>query len=464
MLFIGILRQMNSRHTFIIRSFPIYLFILLKSFSYYFALDNDFLTLVTSGLLGWVSFKFFVLIVFLKFNGDDTTPEKWRIFFKVAKIMMSIFTAAIFVSALAQFIGFYNLGTAIQSVIGNNVVLLAIGWALYQVYTLFLDDLLHRFTGNRRYQYLSDLISFLRHNGAFIFTILGAIFLMESWYKAIYVFGDFWKSSLFDAGEYHFTVDRIINVFLMYYLFRVSYLLVLYLIDRYVFKQSSFARSSSSNYFVIVRYLFIVVFIFAAAGVLGFTYQNLLIFASALGVGIGFGLQNIVNNFISGIILLFERPIRVGDIIEVDGLNCHVKQIGIRSTIVETPDNSSVILPNSDILSNKLINWTLNGNMIAIRCEVGVAYGSDTRFVTDILQGIVVGHPDILNFPTPQVWFSQFADSSLNFTIKAWINKPDDRTTIRSELHHQINQKFRECGIEIPFPQRDIHIKQSPNT
>lgn len=459
MLFIGVLREYNTRQTFIIRSFPIYLYIVLKSFTYYFAIDNDLLTLITSALLGWISFKFFTLILFLRFTANEQTSEKWKIFFKVVKILLIIFTAALLLSAIAQFIGFYNLGTAIQSVIGTNAVLLVAGWALFQLYTLFLDNLLHRFAGNRRYQYLSDLFRFLRNNGAFVFTVIGGVFLLESWYQAIYVFGDFWKSSLFDAGDYHFTFDRIIDIFFLYYLFRISYLVVLYFVDRYVFKQSTSARSASSNYFVIVRYLFIVVFIFVAAGVLGFTYKNLLILASALGVGIGFGLQNIVNNFISGIILLFERPIRVGDIIEVDGVTCHVKQIGIRSTIVETPDNSTIILPNSDILSNKLINWTLNGNMIAIRCEVGVAYGSDTRFVTDLLQGVICRHPDILNFPVPQVWFTQFGDSSLNFVIKAWINKPDDRTSIRSDLLHMINQKFSESGIEIPFPQREIHIK-----
>jgi small-conductance mechanosensitive channel len=211
----------------------------------------------------------------------------------------------------------------------------------------------------------------------------------------------------------------------------------------------------------IIRYLFIIIFLSITSAILGVTYKNLVIFASALGVGIGFGLQNIVNNFISGIILLFEQPIRVGDIIEVNGLFSKVKHIGIRSTIVESLDNSSIIIPNSEILSNKLINWTLNNNIIAIKCEVGVAYGTDTKLVESILDEVAVENLHVLKFPHHQVWFNEFADSSLNFVLKVWINKPEEKYIIHSALMHRINQKIADAGVTIPFPQRDIHIKEN---
>ena len=136
-------------------------------------------------------------------------------------------------------------------------------------------------------------------------------------------------------------------------------------------------------------------------GILGFTYKNIVIFASALGVGIGFGLQNIVNNFISGIILLFERPIRLGDIIEINGTFCQVSHIGIRSTIVESIDNSSIVIPNSEILSNKLTNWTLNNNVIALNCDFGVAYGTDTELVTEKMNRLMGEMPEVLKKSCP---------------------------------------------------------------
>ena len=203
--------------------------------------------------------------------------------------------------------------------------------------------------------------------------------------------------------------------------------------------------------------MFLIYFL-ALSTIVGVTYKNLLIFESALGVGIGFGLQNIVNNFLSGIILLFERPIRVGDMIDVDGKLCHVKHLGIRSTVVQTLDNSSVIIPNSDLLSNKVVNWTLNDSDVALKCEVGVAYGTDTQKVSDLLLSSVQASNKVLKFPEPQVWFEEFGDSSLNFVLKVWIDLPEQKYLIKTDLMHEINRLFTENDIKIPFPQRDVNL------
>ncbi len=243
-----------------------------------------------------------------------------------------------------------------------------------------------------------------------------------------------------------------------YYVIRFIYIIFVYSLDSGLLEKFNISRRYSANVISILRYIFIITFLGVISTILGMTYKNLVIFASALGVGIGFGLQNIANNFISGIILLFEQPIRVSDIIEVNGFFATVKHIGIRSTIVQSLDNSSIIIPNSEILSSKLTNWTFNDNIIALRCEVGVAYGTDTKLVSTILAEIADQNKDILSTPEPQVWFTEFADSSLNFTLKTWINRPSEKLLIKSDIMHAINSKFLENNIVIPFPQRDVHL------
>ena len=133
-------------------------------------------------------------------------------------------------------------------------------------------------------------------------------------------------------------------------------------------------------------------------------------------------------------------------------------RIGMRSTIVESIDNSNIIIPNSEILSNKLTNWTLNDNIIGINCEVGVAYGSDTDDVTNILLSCIDGVEEVVHFPKPQVWFEEFGDSSLNFKVKFWLDDPSKRFKVRSRVMHTINQKLKGNNITIPFPQRDVHL------
>jgi len=213
-------------------------------------------------------------------------------------------------------------------------------------------------------------------------------------------------------------------------------------------------------------YVGIAVAILVALSVAGVEFTNLAIIAGALSVGIGFGLQNIVNNFVSGLILLVERPIRTGDWIVVGDTEGYVKKISIRSTQIQTFDRADVIVPNSELISGQVTNWMLSDPWGRVKVPVGVAYGSDTARVMQILVELANKNSQVMNnypgVPDPRVLFLGFGDSSLNFELRCIIRDVDRRLQTLSELNLAIDAAFREAGIEIPFPQRDLHFRNAP--
>ncbi len=192
---------------------------------------------------------------------------------------------------------------------------------------------------------------------------------------------------------------------------------------------------------------------------LGFGLNQITILGGALGVGIGFGLQAIVNNFVSGLILLFERPIKVGDMIEVGTDVGEVKELGLRATIVQTFDNAEIVIPNSQLITGSVINWTLAEKKIRVRVPVGVAYGSDITAVLGILLACADDNAHVLSTPKPAALFLAFGASSLDFELRVWISDFNDKLTVRSELNQDIEYEFSLAGIEIPFPQSDLHLR-----
>ena len=215
----------------------------------------------------------------------------------------------------------------------------------------------------------------------------------------------------------------------------------------------------------IVRYVILVIGFVVLLQTVGIDLSALTILAGALGVGIGFGLQNITNNFVSGIIILFERPIKVGDRIEVGDVYGDVVNISMRSTTVVTNDNIAIIVPNSDFISTKVINWSYTDRNVRFKIPVGVSYNEDPVKVKNLLLKVAEENDAVLKHPKPDVLFSEFADSSLNFELRVWtleyINKPN---ILKSDLYFEIFRKFKENEIEIPFPQRDLHIKNTQFT
>jgi small-conductance mechanosensitive channel len=225
-------------------------------------------------------------------------------------------------------------------------------------------------------------------------------------------------------------------------------------------------RGGREAVITLTGYLGIIVAALVGLSLAGFSLQNLAIIAGALSVGIGFGLQNIVNNFVSGIILLFERPIRTGDWIVAGDVQGFVRRISIRSTLIETFDRADVIVPNSALIANNVTNWMLRDPWGRVTVPVGVAYGSDVDKVTDVLLSVAREHPlvmlDSKSVSPPQVLFMSFGDSSLNFELRCFIREIDKRLVTLSDLNYAIEKQLRQAGIEIPFPQRDVHVRSIP--
>lgn len=213
----------------------------------------------------------------------------------------------------------------------------------------------------------------------------------------------------------------------------------------------------------ILRYVLVTVGFLVILQTFGIDLTTLNVLAGAVGIGVGFGLQNVANNFISGLIILMERPIKVGDRIEVDDVHGEVTAIGARSTIVRTNDNIAIIVPNSKFISENVINWSFDGGVVRFRIPVGVSYDSDVDLVTELLVQAAAENEDVADTPPPAVRFLRFDDSSLYFELRAWSRAKLHRPgLLTSNLNFAILKKFRENGIEIPFPQRDLHIRSGP--
>lgn len=210
----------------------------------------------------------------------------------------------------------------------------------------------------------------------------------------------------------------------------------------------------------IVKYILILAGLFSILQTNGVDLSAFGILAGALGVGIGFGLQNITNNFISGLIILFEQPIKVGDRIEVGDVSGDVIKISARSTMIVTNDNISIIVPNSQFIDSQVINWSHNDRNIRFNFPVGVAYKEDPEKIKKILIDAAKANPGVLNTPEPDVLFDSYGDNSINFILRVWsseyINRPQ---VLKSQLYYVIFRRFNEEGVEIPFPQRDLHLR-----
>lgn len=217
-------------------------------------------------------------------------------------------------------------------------------------------------------------------------------------------------------------------------------------------------RGAQEAIAILIRYSLLFIGTLVALQIWGLDISSLTILASALGVGIGFGLQDIAKNFGSGIVLVFERPIQVGDFVEVGEFQGTVERIGARSTLIRTLDQVSIIVPNSRFLEEEVINWSHDNPISRLRLPVGIAYGSDVEAVHKILLEAAKGQAGVLSTPPPQVIFKGFGDSSLDFELMIWTAEPSRQLTLKSNLYFQIEATFRQHQVEIPFPQRDLHL------
>jgi len=217
--------------------------------------------------------------------------------------------------------------------------------------------------------------------------------------------------------------------------------------------------SVQASIVTIVGYAGVVLAVSFALGRLGIALENIALVAGALSVGIGFGLQSIVSNFVSGLILLTEQPIRVGDWIVVDGQEGFVRRIQVRATEIETFDRATVLIPNSQLITGVVKNWTRSDTLGRVTVAVGVAYDADPDRVRDLLVEAAREHEQVAKSPEPYVLLAGFGDSALNFELRCIVVNVRQILTVKSDLNFSILKKLRAAGIEIPFPQRDIHIR-----
>lgn len=212
------------------------------------------------------------------------------------------------------------------------------------------------------------------------------------------------------------------------------------------------------------KYLLTAVGLALMCGVLRVDWAKFGWIAAALSVGLGFGLQEVVANFVCGIILLFEQPIRVGDIVTIEGTTGTVTRIRMRATTITNWDRHELVVPNKTLITNTLLNWTLSATVNRVNISVGVAYGSDTEQARQVLLDVAADHPLILDDPPPMATFEQFADSSLLLTLRAFLPDLDNRLGTITDLHTEIDRRFAKAGIEISFPQRDLHLRSGWDT
>ncbi|MFT6735360.1 MAG: small-conductance mechanosensitive channel [Polaribacter sp.] len=393
----------------------------------------------------------------------------------VASVARWVSTIAFVISLFLETVGYHNLARFIWGGIVLSTIALTLFYVLERLSRDFYDGLE---TGKREWQMgFRKLLSvnkdepipglvwlrLLSISGMWIGLFIG---ILKSWGTPDSVI-----SSIYDYARYGFKIgDTLLTPFnIVMGIFVFSLMLMVFRwfrdgLDKQYLSKSRLDSGAREAMVTITGYVSFVIAALAGLSIAGVGFGNLAIVAGALSLGIGFGLQNIVNNFVSGIILLFERPIKTGDWIVIGSTEGYVKKIRVRSTEVQTFDRSDVIVPNSELISTQVTNWTLKDKYGRVKVSVGVAYGSDTDHVKEVLENVSRQNPRVIQnnaeLPT-KVLFMGFGDSTLDFQLRCFVYDVGASLDVLSELHFAINRAFRKHGIEIAFPQRDIYIRSN---
>jgi small-conductance mechanosensitive channel len=266
-------------------------------------------------------------------------------------------------------------------------------------------------------------------------------------------------SERLQMGSVDISLGDILVFFLAIYASILISRFIRFILEEDVLVHMKLPRGVPAAVSMLTNYVIIGLGFMIALSAAGFDLSKFAIVLGALGIGIGFGLQNVVNNFISGLILIFERPIQLRDTVAQGELFGTVTRIGIRSSTIRTFDGAEVIVPNANLISNEVTNWTLSDRRRRIQIMVGVAYGTDPEKVLKVLRDTIKSNPDILDTPEPMILFREFGDSSLNFDIRFWTSDSTTWLELKSDINVAINNAFKKAGIEIPFPQQDLHLR-----
>ncbi len=452
--------------------------------------------IVTALILGWFGFK---MIGIKKADLERTFPENslFRRYYRLFIILVIVFPIA---AAILAAIGYYDTARELLSrmLFSGGLVI-----ASYTIYGLLRRSVLvaqRRLSLEqaieRREQALRqrkeeaeaeergetpppqvdyeeiDLEKLDQQSGQIIKTVVVLGFAVAMWFfwqdlfPALSVFDqvELWSSSVTDATGQVVNVDRItlwnlIQSLAIAILTFIAAKNLPGLLDVFFLNRSKLERGTRYAVNSVIRYMiFIIGFVWAFSR-LGLDWSQLQWIAAALSVGIGFGLQEIIANFISGLIILFERPIRVGDYITIGDKSGTVRRIQIRATTLSDLDNREIFIPNKELITQKVTNWTLTDSITRIKINVGIAYGSDTEKAREIMKKVLERNKRVLDKPNSNVFFLGFGESSLDFELRIFVRSVDDRFEVSHDIHTEINRELAKAGFEIPFPQRDLNIK-----
>jgi small-conductance mechanosensitive channel len=275
---------------------------------------------------------------------------------------------------------------------------------------------------------------------------------------------DFFEQELFMIGDWELRIINIVWVFLIFLITRT----LLWLFKKYLQRQERVKQIDSGKSYAVhqvVAYIAYIIAIISAVDSLGFQITVLLASSTALLVGLGLGLQDLFKDMVAGFIILFERTVTAGDVVEITGIVGEVKEVGLRTTSLLTREEIVLIVPNSRLTAENVVNWSQNKKTTRFKIEVGVAYGSDTRLVEKLLIQAAMKSLEVLNKPEPIIVFSDFGESSLNFSLLFFSKNLFRIERTKSDIRFEIDRLFRENEISIPFPQRDIWFKnQAPDS
>jgi small-conductance mechanosensitive channel len=269
----------------------------------------------------------------------------------------------------------------------------------------------------------------------------------------------FMNFKLFEINKTAVTPFSIVMFLLFIAIFAMTSHVLQRLLKSHVFSRMRLDAGTQYTMTRITHYLIMIVGAVVGFQFIGIDLTGLAIILGFLSVGIGFGLQNITSNFVAGLILLLERPIKVGDRIMVGNQEGDVVEINMRSTTIRTLNNVAVIVPNSEFVSAKLENWSYGDETVRMDVNVGVSYESDLETVVRSLREVAAEHPEVLKNPAPDVLHIGFGDSAWNMRLRVWLGNSERHLEVQSEINCAIVQKFRQNGVEIPFPQRDLHVR-----
>ncbi len=413
-------------------------------------------------MVGVIVFLFWYFRAVRKLPKDINTGHQ-SVFILIRKV--APFLLVVFLIALAANVFGY---VSFSNVIGNSILASAYtALILYTAVQIVKSLVIFAFrvrplstlgmVANHRETMIEKVFWAVKWAGVVIWAIISLNFF--SLRQSVFGFLEEWLSAELVVGSIAISLsDVLIFGFTVWLAFALSRLI------RFVLKEDVYPRvdiSGGVTYAVstVLHYVILVVGFVVAVAALGIDMTKFTILAGALGVGLGFGLQNIVNNFVSGLILLFERPVKVDDVIEINGQQGDLKRIGLRASVLRTLDGSEIIVPNGQLISEQVTNWTFSDPMRRIEVNVGVAYGTDPRKVIELLTAVVAQNTDILKEPPARTIFVGFGESSLDFQLRAWTNVADRWMVVKSDLNLAINDVLNENNIEIPFPQRDLHLR-----